>query len=251
VSLLAFLIIGTALGAISWVIWKNSTTPSPALIEPQLVWNDPEPIMVGTPLSLTQLNATANVDAVRSYDPDFGTILPVGSHRLLVTFTPKDTAKYATASKTVTLVVNPKPPTKPQETPTTVIKTAPAYGNLHARTIALSNSILEDLTIRGFAGRQAFGAQTKITPDEMQMARRNFTFFYRFSEFPQIVELRDDLAKSNLRDEELDEIIKEQQMIESVNRQTPMAAPQVLISPGQVEEIARCLQVLAKQIPEQ
>jgi hypothetical protein len=49
------------------------------------------------------------VEATPSYSPDFGAVLPVGTHLLTVTFAPKDTKAYSPASKTVSLVVNSAP----------------------------------------------------------------------------------------------------------------------------------------------
>jgi len=73
---------------------------------PAVTWPTPTPIASGTPLSSTQLNATANVPGTFAYSPAVGTILPVGSNTLNVTFTPTDTTNYTTASSSVSLVVN-------------------------------------------------------------------------------------------------------------------------------------------------
>jgi hypothetical protein len=75
---------------------------------PALVWNAPQPIYQGTALSATQLDATATpAGGTFSYTPPIGTILPIGNQTLSVTYTPKDTTDYTTASTTVTLVVGP------------------------------------------------------------------------------------------------------------------------------------------------
>lgn len=108
------------IGGICFQGWKVSNQrqqlPPPPMPTPVVIqWNDPAPITVGTPLSSTQLNATSNVPATPSYDPDFREVLAVGTHTLTVTFTPLDTAKYATAKKTVTLVVNQALPQTPNQ----------------------------------------------------------------------------------------------------------------------------------------
>src|SRR5205085_9074959 len=64
---------------------------------PVITWNNPANITFGTPLSGTQLNATANVPGTFSYNPTAGTILSVGNNQLTVTFTPTDTSNYSTA----------------------------------------------------------------------------------------------------------------------------------------------------------
>ena len=74
---------------------------------PVITWNNPANIVYGTPLSSTQLNATANVGGTFQYNPPAGTVLNVGTQQLLVTFTPTDTANYATASKSVQITVDP------------------------------------------------------------------------------------------------------------------------------------------------
>jgi Zn-dependent metalloprotease len=73
---------------------------------PVVTWANPASIVYGTALSATQLNATANVAGTFAYTPAAGTVLPVGTHTLSVTFTPTDTVNYTTATKTVTIDVN-------------------------------------------------------------------------------------------------------------------------------------------------
>lgn len=69
---------------------------------PQITWSDPADIFVGTELTAVQLNATADVDGTFDYDPDLGTILPVGNDQeLYVLFTPTDMTNYNTAEATV------------------------------------------------------------------------------------------------------------------------------------------------------
>jgi hypothetical protein len=69
---------------------------------PVITWANPAPITNGTPLSSTQLNATANVPGTFVYNPPAGTVLPVGNNQpLMVTFTPTDLHDYTKTSKTV------------------------------------------------------------------------------------------------------------------------------------------------------
>jgi sugar lactone lactonase YvrE len=72
-----------------------------------VTWPAPGAIAYGTPLSATQLNATANVPGTFVYSPATGTVLTAGTHTLAVTFTPTDHTDYAKATAKVTLVVNP------------------------------------------------------------------------------------------------------------------------------------------------
>jgi Bacterial Ig-like domain (group 3)/FG-GAP-like repeat len=73
---------------------------------PTITWVTPTPIVQGTPLSSTQLDATASVPGTFTYTPASGTILSAGAQTLSVTFTPTDTADYTTATATVTLTVD-------------------------------------------------------------------------------------------------------------------------------------------------
>jgi len=75
---------------------------------PDLDWSQPVPIAVGTPLSATQLDATANVPGTFVYNPPAGFVLPAGTDVLKVTFTPTDTADYQSASAQVSMTVKSK-----------------------------------------------------------------------------------------------------------------------------------------------
>jgi hypothetical protein len=77
---------------------------------PQTIhWDDPEPILQGTPLSETQLNATVTVVGPSpagelTYDPPAGTLLPAGFH--VLTVTAAETLNYLPASATVPIIVS-------------------------------------------------------------------------------------------------------------------------------------------------
>ncbi|MCL2661437.1 MAG: hypothetical protein FWD64_13095, partial [Acidobacteriaceae bacterium] len=73
-------------------------------VTPVITWATPAVITVGTALSATQLNATANVGGTFVYTPAIGTVMSTaGTTMLSVTFTPADTATYSTVTKTVAL----------------------------------------------------------------------------------------------------------------------------------------------------
>ncbi len=72
---------------------------------PAISWPSPAKIVYGTPLGEAHLNASAPVPGKFEYSPAPGEILPPGMHTLSVTFTPADTANYATAKATVSLSV--------------------------------------------------------------------------------------------------------------------------------------------------
>jgi len=77
---------------------------------PTITWNNPDDITSGTALGSLQLNATSNVPGTFVYTPAPGTILGVGNNQMLsVTFTPTDTANYATVTQVVYVDVLSRP----------------------------------------------------------------------------------------------------------------------------------------------
>lgn len=70
-----------------------------------LTWAGPEPIFYPTPLSGTQLNASANNPGRFTYLPAAGTVLQPGRHTLTVNFTPTLISRYEPASTQVSILV--------------------------------------------------------------------------------------------------------------------------------------------------
>jgi sugar lactone lactonase YvrE len=79
-------------------------------IAPVITWPTPAAILYGAALNSIQLNATANVAGTFVYSPSGGTVLGAGTQTLSVTFTPTDSADYATATASVSLTVNKATP---------------------------------------------------------------------------------------------------------------------------------------------
>lgn len=77
----------------------------PTVVTPAISWANPADIMYGTPLSATQLNATASVPGTFTYSPPAGTILNPGANQLSVSFVPNDTVNYTNASAAVAINV--------------------------------------------------------------------------------------------------------------------------------------------------
>ena len=73
-------------------------------------WPTPTAIVYGTPLSATQLDATANVAGNFTYSPALSTVLTAGVHTLSAIFTPNDTADYKTTTTTVSIQVTKATP---------------------------------------------------------------------------------------------------------------------------------------------
>jgi hypothetical protein len=85
---------------------------TPGLIKqatPVVSWSNPADITFGTPLSATQLNATANVPGSFAYTPPAGTQLSLGTQPLQALFTPTDAVDYTTAGPSVVINVLPAP----------------------------------------------------------------------------------------------------------------------------------------------
>ena len=91
---------------------SSSVTLTVTQAAPVITWGTPAAITSGTPLTGTQLNATASyngtpVAGTLAYTPGLGTVLYAGSQKLSVLFTPTDTTDYTTASGSVQLLVKP------------------------------------------------------------------------------------------------------------------------------------------------
>lgn len=68
-----------------------------------ITWENPAELVIGLPLTETQLNATANVPGTFVFTPALGTVLQKGENQTLkADFTPTD-SKYKSQSKTVTI----------------------------------------------------------------------------------------------------------------------------------------------------
>ena len=104
---------GTLTATVSSPNFSNNVTATDSVIfqqAPTVMWATPAPIVYGTALSGTQLDATSALPGSFSYSPAAGTVLTVGQQTLTATFTPSDTTDYTTATATVTLTVIPVTP---------------------------------------------------------------------------------------------------------------------------------------------
>jgi hypothetical protein len=104
---------------------------------PTVTWANPAGITYGTTLSAAQLDASASVPGVLTYNPAAGTLLTAGTHTLSVTFSPTDGIDYAAVTKTASIVIG--------QASTTITWTAPAaitYGtSLGAAQLDASASV--------------------------------------------------------------------------------------------------------------
>jgi sugar lactone lactonase YvrE len=96
---------------------------------PGITWNSPAPIIYGTLLNSSQLDATASVPGTFVYSPPLGSLLHVGFRTLSVTFTPSDTTDYTTATASVGITVNVATPTINWPTPSPITYGTKLTGN--------------------------------------------------------------------------------------------------------------------------
>ena len=124
-------ILATYLGAPTFLSSESApVTVTITQATPTITWPSPANIIYGTPLSSTQLDATATnpvngapVPGVFVYNPAAGTILNAGAAQVLsVSFTPTDTTDYTNATGSTTI---------------TVLQDTPVFSNLSAPTIIL------------------------------------------------------------------------------------------------------------------
>jgi lactonase family protein with 7-bladed beta-propeller len=108
---------------------SGSGQPTAAKTTPVITWATPAAITSSTPLSATQLDATANVAGTFVYTPPAGTVLTAGTQTLSVTFTPTNTAQYSNASATVAITVNSVQPAFLITAEVTFVGTSDAYYN--------------------------------------------------------------------------------------------------------------------------
>ncbi|MBS1799379.1 MAG: hypothetical protein JSS95_06090 [Acidobacteria bacterium] len=110
----------TATATVTLVVNKGSSA---------ITWATPAPIVYGTALSASQLNASASIPGTFTYSPAAGAIPAAGTDTLSVTFTPNDTATYSTSIATVSLQVNKATPVISWATPAAI-----AYGTALSST---------------------------------------------------------------------------------------------------------------------
>jgi hypothetical protein len=104
---------GQVTATVSSVTFSSNVTAQDNVIfqqAPQINWAAPAPIVYGTPLSATQLDASSPLAGSFAYSPAAGAVLGVGQQTLTATFTPTDTTDYIPARATVTLNVLPAIP---------------------------------------------------------------------------------------------------------------------------------------------
>lgn len=83
---------------------KSVTVNVAAKTELAITWTAPAPIVYGTLIDSTILNATANIDGTFAYSVKAGEALNAGEHTIIATFTPTDNS-YSVTTDTILLQV--------------------------------------------------------------------------------------------------------------------------------------------------
>ena len=124
-----------------------------------LTWAQPAAMEYGTPLSATQLNATASVAGTITYSPAAGTVLHAGATMVTATFVPTDAVDYAGATATRTITVTQRPSTLTWAQPA-----AMEYGTpLSATQLNATSSVAGVITYAPAAGTVLLPGTTAVT----------------------------------------------------------------------------------------
>lgn len=149
---------------------KNNFTEAKAKVTikvdkaiPSIIWQTPEKISYGTPLSQAQLKAQASVPGTITYVPAEGTVLTAGKHVLIAHFSPTDTANYGNAQSSVTLQVDGFDSISEPEN----ALVAP-YGPSEFRPTTEPAFVEPSLTLSGQRGRLASSSAARLQPSPPQ-----------------------------------------------------------------------------------
>ena len=135
---------------------------------PTVTWSSPAAVTYGTPLSATQLDATATVPGTFTYVPALGTVLGANTGQTLsVSFTPADAVDYTSASALATIVVDKAVPILSVSAPGGIYDGNPFPASCTIRGI--NNSLATSLegvtpTLAYFVGSNASGVDLGSTP---------------------------------------------------------------------------------------
>ncbi len=104
-------VVFTPVDLVNFASATQSVTINVLKAPPLVSWTNPASITYGTALSGRELNASANIPGVFTYQPALGTILNAGNGQTLtLSFTPDDTSNFSTASRTVMMNVGKATP---------------------------------------------------------------------------------------------------------------------------------------------
>jgi large repetitive protein len=148
----------------------NNQTATVTLIvnkaTPTITWPNPAVITYGTPLSGTQLDATASVPGTFIYSPTTGTILGAGKQTLSVTFTPTDGADYNPTAGTAILTVNKAVPVITWTNPSSITYGMALTGTQLNATSSVPGSFIYSPTAGTILGAGSKTLSVSFTPTD-------------------------------------------------------------------------------------
>jgi hypothetical protein len=188
-----------------------------------------------------------------------GATLPIGSDTLSVIFYPTDSAKYSNQTKTTILIVNPSRKNPSAVIPALPLPSAPSAassqgGNLSKRALDLANAMMIDVAERGWQpatghidlppGDKPFLHSPMPTDprDYQDTWWKNMRSSFRFHFGQRVIDIHDEFAQNHLRDQNLDDWVKEYQ---SEGNRPDSILP---VNPHQIQAIADSLVALANQL---
>jgi hypothetical protein len=127
---------------------------------PNISWPNPASIVYGTPLSATQLDASASTPGTFAYSPAPNTILPPGNQTIKVTFAPTDSFDYSGATAQATLQIS-----LPTVSLTSLSPASAPLGNPQPVTISLGGVGFESDAVVRWNGASL--ATTYVGPDSL------------------------------------------------------------------------------------
>ncbi|MEO6802939.1 MAG: hypothetical protein ABI197_06825 [Granulicella sp.] len=134
---------------------------------PTITWAKPASIVYGTALSLGQLNATSSAPGTFTYKPAPGTVLTAGTMQLSATFTPTDSTKYSSATKTVNLTVTQATPAVTWATPAPIVSgTALSSSQLNATSSVPGSFVYSPAAGTKLSAAGSVGLTAVFTPTD-------------------------------------------------------------------------------------
>lgn len=140
-------------------IYQAAAPAAPVRVTPSVSWATPSAIVYGTPLTSTQLNASASTAGTFTYNPALGTVLEGGANTLVTTFVPTDTTDYNSVTASTSLTVTPAAPVLTWPTPAAI-----TYGKALGTTeLNATSSAPGTLAFFPAAGTVVAAGQTTLT----------------------------------------------------------------------------------------
>ena len=146
-----------------------------------MVWTQPPPIVYGTALGASQLNAVILVPGHMAYSPAAGTVLKPGTHTLSVRHTPSDPTNNEPTSASVMITVTKAPLTVTADAKTKTFGqanptlTTTMTGFVNGETLATSG-VTGSPTVSTSANASTPAGTAVITPAPGSLAAANYTF---------------------------------------------------------------------------